>query len=378
MKSNKECIGIVTCFLDNCGACLQAYALQQVITSIGYSSEIIKFMEPWGYYDTTIKNNNSIAIFLKRILRKNFKKKYDTGLYKELSFIKFRRKYLHFSNKTYSHSSDLEPQPVQYDTYVCGSDQIWNPTFYDKCNPIYYLAFVNDTTPKIAYAPSIGLGDIPEIYRGDFIRYVNRLNYVSVREEQGVNIVNKYTEKKAKLVLDPTLLLYPIQWEKLALKRKTHKPYVFCYLFGNHAYYTDVINRIAKINGYQIRIIPFFENELQPDFIIEKNAGPREFLSLIKDADLVLTDSFHASVFSILFKKSFYVLRRDSDNDVNSMNSRIYNLLSIVGLNDRLLSKDEACSIQIKPIDRYEEVHKLIDMLRTDSLNYLRNALEGR
>lgn len=373
---NESRVGIVTCFLDNSGACLQAYALQQTINSLGYPNEIIKYTEPWGYYNATIKNSYNLLQHLRSIKSPEFREQYRNGMYKKTAFVQFRKKYLQFTKTEYKSIIQVQTDSNKFDCYVCGSDQIWNPTFYDKCNPVYYLAFVDDNTPKIAYAPSIGLNDIPEKYLSQFIEYISRLDYISVRESKGVELIARYTGKEAKHVLDPTLLLEAKQWDKL-IKSKKRKPYVFCYLFGNHDYYANVINHIADQNNWQVRMIPFFLSDIQPKFITEVNAGPIEFLSLIKDAQLVITDSFHASVFSMLFKKDFYVLLRDSDCDKNSMNSRIYSLLNMVGLKDRLLTKEEALSINVNKIENYETVHEVIKKYRVDSINYLKQALRG-
>lgn len=375
-------VGMMTCFLDNCGACLQAYALQKAICSLGFDVEIIKFTEPHGYYSANIKNSSSIIDYIRCVKSREFRKKYYCGQYRRTAFNQFRKKYLSFSREEYKTYSKLESDVQKYDMYVCGSDQIWNPIFYDKCNPAYYLAFVDEHIPRIAYAPSIGINDIPAKYQVDFKKYVDRIDYISVREQKGVELIKKYTNREAKLVLDPTLLWDSEEWNKLVRKprRKDKKKYVFCYLFGDNDYYSEVISRIIEKTNCEIRIFPVNSRDLNPFYQQTINTGPIEFLSLIKNAEFVLTDSFHATVFSLLFGKSFYVLKRDLDQAVDSMNSRIYSLLGLVGMEKRLLSQEAAINLNPQKIspEEFSIIHNNLLSLRIESMNYLKNALEGR
>lgn len=370
--NKKPKVGILTCFIDNYGACLQAYALQKTIFALGFDNEILRYTEPVGYKNALLKNS-IFGTFITYILKPSFREQYRNGFVKRPAFNKFRRTSLRISKKEYKNINYLIPQPSEYNIFLCGSDQIWNPSFYGKCNPAYYLAFVNESTKKVAYAPSIGISDIPIQYQRQFIEYVNRFNFLSVREEQGVEIIKKYTGRVAKHVLDPTLLLSVEDWKQL-IKKKRRKPYLFCYLFGHSKYYERVIHKIAKKESLEVRIIPFSKELLIKDCFIEKNVGPSQFLSLINDAEIVLTDSFHCSVFSIILNKSFYVLLRNSDKEDLNMNSRIYSLLNQFDLNERLLTSTDFDNISDNSID-YEKINKILSDLRDDSLEYLKEAL---
>ena len=368
-------IALLTCFLDNCGACLQAYALQETIKSLGYNVEIIKYTEPYGYYKATARNRSSLMDIYRCIRFKKFRDNYFSGMYRQTAFNKFRKKHLRFSKEEYSSSDSLVPLPQKYDAFVCGSDQIWNPLFYDKCNPAYYLSFVDETTRKVAYAPSIGLFDIPEKYRADFVRYIERIDFLSLREKHGCELVEKYTGRTADHVLDPTMLICADEWKKLIKSKRAAAPYVFCYLFGTHDYYTEVIERISRQLNCEVKIFPVHERDLNPKFTQVRNTGPIEFLSLVNNARFVITDSFHATVFSLLFKKPFYTLLRDSDFETASMNSRVYSLLESVDLLDRLLTKEEALNIQISMVNGFDQVEAKLNMLRSKSKQYLKDAL---
>lgn len=372
-------VGLMTCFLDNYGACLQAYALQHTIIDKGYHCEIVKYTEPVGYYSKNLKEtlkNSTIYNIARCLISKKYKTTYKFEKIRRKNFEKFRNHSLIFSEKTYPKYSTLKPAP-KYDIFVCGSDQIWNPTFYDKCNPAYYLDFVPDNVPKISYAPSIGLSDIPQEYVFDFSKYLKRFDAISVREKNGVELIERYTGEKAKWVLDPTMLLEGKEWSELIPEKKVYnKPYIFCYLFGRQEYYSDAIERLQKETGLDVVIIPFSERDLNKKYHQVCKAGPIEFLSLIKNAQYVLTDSFHATVFSILFKVSFFTLLRNNDNDVNSMNSRVYSLLSMLDLEDRFLNKDMVQSFKISGVDNFDKAYKTLNDMRKESISFLTNSLE--
>lgn len=370
-------VGLATCFLDNYGACLQAYALSNTITSFGMECTILNYTELEGYYGDSIAErvkNSTLYNTVRCLLDKKYRKTFKLGKIRRPNFQSFRKKYLPLSTEAYNEHSDLSDKG--FDAVVCGSDQIWNPTFYGACNPFYYLSFVPKGVSKIAYAPSIGLSDIPECYTDDFKKYLSDFKAISVRENNAVELVKKYADKEAKWVLDPTMLLDGSSWSKLIDNKIIEKPYIFCYLFGTQDYYKDAIENIRNKTGLEVVIIPFSERDLTNEYTKIYKAGPIEFLSLIKNAEYVLTDSFHATVFSLLFERPFYTLLRDNDNEEKSMNSRIYSLLSMVDKQERCVLKNNVSDFKIEPILDYDCVRSRLKQLRDDSINFLQNALE--
>lgn len=370
-------VGLATCFLDNYGACLQAYALSNTITSLGMECTILNYTELEGYYGDSIAErvkNSTLYNTVRCLLDKKYRKTFKLGKIRRPNFQSFRKKYLPLSTEAYNEHSDLSDKG--FDAVVCGSDQIWNPTFYGACNPFYYLSFVPNGVSKIAYAPSIGLSDIPECYTDDFKKYLSDFKAISVRENNAVELVKKYADKEAKWVLDPTMLLDGSAWSKLIDNKIIEKPYIFCYLFGTQDYYKDAIENIRNKTGLEVVIIPFSERDLTNEYTKIYKAGPIEFLSLIKNAEYVLTDSFHATVFSLLFERPFYTLLRDNDNEEKSMNSRIHSLLSMLDKQERCVLKRNVSGFKIEPILDYECVRSRLKHLRDDSINFLQNALE--
>lgn len=371
-------VGLATCFLDNYGACLQAYALSKTIENLQNECVIFNYTEVTGYYDDTLKErfkNSFIYNSVRSMLSEKYKESYKLGKCRRKAFNNFRKQYLPISKEHYNEHSDISD--LGFDAVVCGSDQVWNPTFYDACNPFYYLTFAKGL-PKIAYAPSIGVSDIPEPYVKEFKEYLSDFKAISVREQNAVDLVKKYADRDSKWVLDPTMLLDGDKWSELTKASLVKKPYIFCYLFGRQEYYTKSIEYLKKKTGLDVVIIPFSERDLNNDYKKICNAGPLEFITLIKNAQYVLTDSFHATVFSILFGKQFFTLLRDAENEQKSMNSRIHSLLSMIDKKDRCVTENNAQNFAIDPITDYERVHECLENLRNDSLSFLKTALEDK
>lgn len=210
---------------------------------------------------------------------------------------------------------------------------------------------------------------------------VGYIDYLSVRESTGVEIIKELSGRDAKHVLDPTLLLDGEKWSAiLSDHRLIRKPYIFCYLFGDHEEYDTAIQRLRYISGSELDvvIIPFSETHLNNTYTKVYDACPLEFLNLIRNAEYVITDSFHATVFSILFSRQFFTLPRFKKNQANSMNSRIYSLLNAVGAQERIIEYSQVDSfIHDKMID-FGAIHSKIAAMRNSSIEYLKGALEGK
>lgn len=368
-------IGLVTCFINNYGACLQAYALQTILNNYAEKVEIIQYLEPLGY-----DNNKS---FKHRLVFNNFTKSVFAMLSMEYkhsrefrrSCEKFKVKYLCFNNVKYYSYDDFLRKPPNYDVFVCGSDQIWNPTFYGEPNKVYYLDFTGDKK-RIAYAPSIGVSDIDSVYQDEFVRLVKKFNYISVREKTGSQLIKKYCDMEAKTVLDPTLLLAKNEWSELANNAEIHidEKYIFCYLFGNRPFYSEFIRCVSELLNLPIYIVPFTKKQVYAGFHNIYGAGPLEFIKLIKEASFVITDSFHATAFSINMNIPFYSLLRNSKGDPKCMNSRIYDILSLVRLEDRLWDDFRDIS-QFERIFSWDESNKILSNKRNEDMLFLKNSI---
>ena len=356
-------VGLMTWFtFNNYGSVLQAYALGEIIKTNGLSVEYIDYqpkVKPKNIFDDSLIIN--FEKLLERINLSKITSKKETICKK---FDAFRDEFSK-SNKCYSFT-DLKMLCNSYDYLVCGSDQIWSPNAYDEN---YFLIF-SDSANKIAYSPSFGVSDIHDkLLKSRIIDMVSDFKNVSVREENGKKILEDNSICKT---LDPTLLLSSNSWDKLLnLKKTNNKKYILCYFLGKNSRYYKIANRLAQINNYDLLIIPTNEMSLRNHGKILEDCGPKEFINYIKNADLVLTDSYHGMLFSINYNKEFIVFERFKNNK-ESQNSRIYNTLKEFSLEDRLYKEESTC-LFLTNIN-YDIVNQKLNKLRKNSLDYLKNS----
>lgn len=371
-------VGMITCYADNYGACLQAYALQRSIIKLGNECEIIKYtpinsmkerkglfrlLTPFLNFLRLIKNRNTIDKYQGHMRRK---------------FKQFKKDYLKFGNEPFPTIESLFNSPPDYDAFVTGSDQLWNPIIHGmKNNRAHYLDFAPAGRRRIAYAPSIGVSKIPESCKKEMKTLVERMDVVSVREKAGKDIINDISDKECRVVLDPTLLLDKKEWMDIVNLYPFQRPYIFCYLFGEQGYVDRFIKYARETTGYEIVVIPYTKREMQKGYVIKNDAGPREFLGLIKNASLVITDSFHATAFSINFNVPFYTLLRNTDDQVNNMNSRIFNILEMFNLKDRLIEPNSDYSNELELSIDFSEVNAVLNMRRKEDIEFLRDSIQG-
>lgn len=361
-------IGLMTWFsYNNFGSLLQCKATMLIVKKMGYDIELINYFPKKTYMKPrkiTIILKSLLLKLLEYFLLKQNKKN------KEENFELFKRELK--KSAVVRTRSELYLLNSQYDAFICGSDQIWSPNSYDEN---YFLAFVRSGERKIAYAPSIGLPEISNLHiRENMKKLISKFKYLSIREEQGAKIIEELTEKKAKVVLDPTLLLSKDEWKEEFVKLG-YDNYILGYFLGKNRKYYKVCQKIAKKLNKKLLIIPINNSDFYKKECLKDDLGPREFLSLINSADLILTDSFHGTIFSINFEKPVIAFKRFKDNG-SSQNSRIYNILNKLELNNILFEGDIDYSIQkAKNID-YKGVKNKLEDLKKESLLYLETALK--
>lgn len=264
---------------------------------------------------------------------------------------------------------------TNYDKFLCGSDQLWLPN--NLGSHFYTLEFAPDDKPKIAYATSFGVSQIPERQKKATARYLNRFQYLSTRELAGQKIIQELTEKKASVVCDPTLFFDAMDWAEMLPKRKIiEEPYVFCYFLGSNEEHRKAANEFKKRTGLKLVSCPFLDNFVETDQqfgdIQMFDMDAADFVNLIRHAEYVLTDSFHGSVFSILHHKKFMTFNRFTAG-ANSRNSRIDSLCTLLGLSERRFNGD-VMDVE-KDVD-YVSVEERLVKLRAESIEYLENALK--
>ena len=283
-------------------------------------------------------------------------------------FKSFEKSYLHISDRVISHENCMEKDWTEaHDFFVCGSDQIWNPA-YGTTSDLAFLSFAEGKS--VALAPSFGVSSVPKEERDKFRKWINGIDTLSVREDAGARIITDLTGREAQVLLDPTMAICAEHWSGMAKKPQAKLPekYILTYFLGRMTKtYKNRIQRLSHMTG--LPVVNLFDIE-RPEYYI---FDPNEVLFAINNASLVLTDSFHGTVFSILFRRDFSVFVRDEGGE--SMHSRLTTLLGKLGLKDRM-DDGEALPEQI-PIEKWNEVHRIIESERQKTKSYIDKAVRG-
>jgi len=386
-------VGIVSCyFKDNYGSMLQAYATKKILDKNEIPNETINIK-----YNKDFKNRKR-KYYLSQITNFKFiknklgmvKLKIDKKLNKQLGkniairtqkYKEFRKEFnLSRSNNTFK---DLTNQAKElYSDVIVGSDQLWLPV--NVVADYYTLNWVPDEINKISYSTSFGFSSIPNKYVELYRNFLNRINYLSTREESGVQIIKDIVARDAKLVCDPTILLTKDEWhEESSKERKYDEKYILCYFLGNNIEHRKFAERLRKKTGYKIVSLNHADEYVKySDEFCDYapfDIGPREWISLIENAEYVCTDSFHGTVFSILFNKMFFDFRRHNNKSKVSTNSRIDSLLDVAGISKEriLVGNEDIDKVLTYKID-YNKVNENINKFREDSQKWLFDSISWK
>lgn len=372
-KLKKHKIGLVTThYAINFGAVLQAYALFNSIKKINGQCEIIDYTpnnKTIGrkiiYKLNSIKSIlYSLMIFINIIFRKNQKTKVK-------KFDNFLKNNFDFSTQKFESKEDLKDNLGEYDTLVCGSDQIWNLNLFN--DETMFLRFGRTSKAKkyISYAPSLG-----EKMNSDQLKIIakniNHFTHISVREKDSIKQLSSFTNKNIDHVADPIFLLNESDWKKLIKPTSIEDPYMLVYTVGGTGnFFKEAVNILRKklnLKLVYINLAPF--DKYNSDFNIQ-NASPEKFISLIYNANFIFTSSFHGTAFSTHFKKQFFTY------PCLDRSSRHYSLLKKLNLNDRILDdKNFEKKCLENEIINYSKILHLKQNMIEDSKNYLDNALQ--
>lgn len=367
-------IGILTFHIaQNYGAFLQAYALQYMLNNMGHDTKIIDYRPK---YLTTPYNTHTVFpswTKSKNILRYSLSIPLWIYLYwfnyaprqNRQRYFSESMKRLPLSNKTYYSYQDLSEDSFEYDKYIAGSDQIWNPILAgNKLDPAYFFTFIDDVNRVSTYAASMTQGPISNIHLSDFKKYLSSVGRISVREISNVQYLESLCHKTVINVADPTLLMTQDDWNKIAIRPKSPpKNFVLYYDFTNNPTIKALAHHISK--KMNLPIVCISRSLMKFNYLSrETYVRPEEFVWYFNHASFIVTNSFHGTMFSIINKKPFYVIASYPTN------IRIVDHLSLLGLLDRVYdSGDEVKEINCD-ID-YDAVYKKLDILRQKSLDYL-------
>ena len=383
-----EKTGIITLYHDNhnFGGLLQAYALPIALEKyLRISAEQIDYVYKCQKQPTT-KNTisffsiiNYIGYVLFTIIEKKNLQKRDKAFEQFINFIPHsKRKYEYDSI-----SESLE----KYKAFICGGDQIWND--YKQINwyrnddsTVFTLQFVPKHVKKISYAPSMAILELTDGYKNDFRKRINRLDAISLRERSALPVLKELTDKPITITVDPVLLLGEKEWMQTIRYPQIGKKYILCYLLGDSITQRKSVKIFSSKIKYKIVTFPHIlanavrKCDLFFGDVHDYTSGPREFLGLIKNAELVITDSFHACVFSMIFETPFVVFERNKSGEKGNMNSRIYDFLEEYHLESQLITETELENMKAIPEVDYAYAHEHWKKRRKESLEYLEKALK--
>lgn len=331
----------ITCHdVYNVGASLQAYALQTYLKSLGHDVKIIDYKPDYlsGHYRLDVVSNPK---YDKPLIRQAYLLAKLPGrlrmLPRKKAFDEFTAKYLTLT-KRYASNAELAAEPPKADVYFAGSDQIWNPLFPNGKDPAFYLDFVQQGI-RASYAASFAVDEFPQELSTVTAKYLSKLDSIAVRETSGLAILKSLGITNAQTVLDPVFLLDKAHWEAMAkLPPKANKPYLLVYDFDNSPAVRALAEQIAAERGlkiYSIFDLPYAEQ----CFTL---CDPEEFLGLMRQADFVLSNSFHATAFSVIFEREFAVVER-----TEKINTRMRDFTAMLGISERMLRQGSAVPPEI-------------------------------
>lgn len=370
---------------NNYGTQLQAFATVEAVKELGFDFEIIIYHKNYSLFQKMKQINRlfhdgmfcNMLHGIKRSKLVNQDTPFGRGYRERCVYVKrFKDKYLLPYSTVYNGYEELVDGVRKYTTVLVGSDQVWLPAGY--ASQFYNLMFVPDDISKVSYASSFGVSSIPVYHLKEAKEFLDRMDYISVRELKGKEIVESVSDNKATVVVDPTMLIDRTIWEKMCVPIDGNRDYIFCYFLGIRREGREQAIDLQKKTGLKIVVLKHLDGYIaeDDDFGDEcpYNVGPEKFISFIKNAAFVLTDSFHGTVFSILFQKRFITFYRNNQSDSLSKNSRIDSLLGQLGIKDRLYSGEEIYKKINEEID-YTAVQEKLELLRNESKEFLRFAL---
>lgn len=379
-------VGILTFYHNNhnFGGLLQAFALPKVlIDKFNMDAEQIRY----SLFMEKKRNSTNVATYSKL-----YRFIYKTGI---SFFSKIKEKKLNIRKRAFEqfmseipHGKEIfDYQSIgecfkKYQVLICGGDQIWNAGNGRQNLNVFTLKYAPENIRKIAYAPSMAVLEMDDDSKKCMQQGIAELKAVSVREKRSLDILRTMTDKKIEVVVDPVLLLEADEWKQVSIQPKTKNKYILCYLLGDSVTQRKAVRIFSAKAKCKIVTFPHIllnvvrKCDLFFGDIHDYTSGPREFLGLIKNAELVITDSFHACVFSMIFQTPFAVFERNKPSEKGNMNSRIYDFLEEYHLEQQLVTEEDLEAMKDIPKVDFSYAQEHWKKRREESLEYLEKALK--
>lgn len=369
-------IGIITFhFVHNYGGVLQAYALQRYLQSLGHDVELINYHPDWvengGRFKWPVSKRTIRADIVIAYQKFNNLKRQLTGN-RELvrSYAEFQRNHLTLSPQRFRNLRQLRATPPRYDVYVCGSDQIWNPSVQYGVDPAYFLDFGH--AKRIAYAASFGRPEIESAHHAKIGALLAKFSAISVRESNGVDLIERLSGCVAACLPDPTLMWN--DYDAVAEAPDRNREYLMSYVLRSGENVGEIQTVLASLLDLEI-VVPYNHHRRWKGVSSEVVCSPGQWLGYIRHSRFVVTNSFHGTLFSVIFKKPFIFVGLGGKK--SGLNERSISFLTRLGLTDRMMldsNPGDARRIAEQEID-WRYVYGLLEEWRAEADSFVRNAL---
>lgn len=369
-------VGVITLHNSpNYGSCLQTYATQVVLTRVGADAEII------DYYRKDAIPENEVNRALNGQLVKKMPIFKVPGV-KQIAQIpvsrmvarrrapldEFRHSKLALTERSYYSADELDANPPAADIYCTGSDQVWNSIWNNGFDRAFYLSFAPEGKRKIAYAASIGKATLEDWEAEPMQKALSSYSYISVREQEAADLLEHIGVHGAVPVIDPTLMLKRDDWEEIADSWVSSEPYILVYQLNRNAEFDSYVQKVSKKTGLKVMRIAYGVHEKRSgeNAVVCPSVG--RFLSLFLGAEIVITDSFHGTAYSVNLGKKFVSI------SPGRFSGRIANLLDMTGLENHMLTSFSDFGIA-EEYWNFDSAQYSLDQERKRAISFLSNAI---
>ncbi|MBO4456367.1 MAG: polysaccharide pyruvyl transferase family protein [Butyrivibrio sp.] len=359
---------------ENYGSNLQAIALSLALEKLGCNVFFLKKFRVWPYIigHPALFFSRALNVFMKKRRRRFFSPvKYEISDERRKALSQFVKE--NYISKIYDNTGEWKKAIGEETVFVAGSDLIWNP--YRGYPASYFLDFAYYAGLKrFSFASSVGTKTLPVKYHRAYRRYIGTMYSIAVREQNVADMLSEIIGRRVSRVADPVFLLTADEWaafgEKASAEASVSGDYILCYFVMNDPGYWDYIRKVSEATVMQVVVLPMHDIDEKTPYKIIKTGTPYEFVKLIRDAEFICTDSYHATVLSLIFKKEFYLLRRKRKDE----DDKFAEIIGRYGIDSRVVNRDKDF-LRDKEI-RYDEIYPIMEAERNSSMDYLKEALD--
>lgn len=355
--------------INNYGSVFQTLATEKIFESLGCEVETIDYVRETAQLDSCWKilkhGGPGWKIKMKQLALHLLPKSKDKRVER---LDDFRQKHLHLTKRRYLSDKDLEKETPEADIYCTGSDQTWNTEIQHGVPRAFFLAFAPVDKKRIAFSASFGISKLPERDKAEAKELLSKYSAISVREASGKKILDDLGFSDSVQVLDPTLVANPDMWYSLASPRIIEQGYILVYQLNSNDAFVKYVNEFASHKGLHVVHVRLRKEAIN-NCTFMPDCSPGDLLSLFKYSSYVITDSFHATVFSLLFHCNFM------DIYPSKFPTRLESILTLTGLQSRHVTDFSRFDYADTAID-YDKVDAILEKERQKSLDFLKNAIK--